>query len=270
MATDVEKENEKKTEKNSSKAHQRKGAQAIAQQIKFHLKSRQMDYKSLSEIWKISESSVKRVMSKYDFTIERIENFCEAIELDIGEFFKTTNFESQTQVYYLTDEQEQKLSKDRELTHVYMLIEEGFTAQDILKTHVISHEKLTKLLLQLNRVGLIELNAHNKFQRVYTGQMRFKKDGPLAKILLQEMRDGFLQSNFNRDDQYLTFVMVNFIPGMLAQFKVRFQNLIKDLIVSSEQNRNHPNKEEYGLLIATRGWPSPMNTAITKRKQTKS
>ncbi len=257
-------------QKERTKNHKSKGAQAIAQQIKFHLKAKQMDYKELAGIWNISESSVKRVMSQFEFTIERIESFCEAIELDIGEFFKTTNYESQTQVYYLTDDQELKLSKDRELTHLYMLVEEGFTAQDILKSHVISNEKLTKLLLQLNKIGLIELYPNNKFQRVFTGQMRFKKDGPLAKILLHEMRDGFLQSSFNKEDQYLTFVIVNFIPGMLAQFKVRFQNLVKDLVIASEQNRNHPNKEEYGLIIATRGWPSPMNTAITKRKTVKT
>jgi DNA-binding Xre family transcriptional regulator len=243
------------------------GTESIINHLKSQLKSRGLSYKDLAKIWNVAESSVKRIMSGSDLSLERLETVCKYLEISLGDFMKTTQFDGSTQIFYLSDDQETKLSKDQELLHYFLLVDEGYSPADIAQNFVVSHEKATKFLLQLQKLNLIELFPHNRIKKKYMGQMRFRKDGPLAKILLEEMRADFLSSNFNKDDQYLSFVLLNFVPGSLQQFKLRIQNLIREMVVASEQSRNHPNKEEYGLLVATRNWPSPMYSVLSKRKQ---
>ena len=242
------------------------GTESIIAHLKAQLKSRGLNYKDLAKIWDVAESSVKRIMSGEDLSLDRLEKACRHLEISLGDFMKATQFESSSQVFFLTEEQELKLSKDKELLHYFLLLDEGHLPVDIPKKYVISNEKQTKFLIQLEKLDIIELFPHNRIKKKYMGQMRFRKDGPLAKSLLESMRGDFMNSNFNRDDQYITFLLLNFVPGSLAQFRLRIQNLIREMIVVSDQNRNHPNAEEYGLLIATRNWPSPLYSALSRRK----
>lgn len=242
------------------------GTESIIAHLKAQLKSRGLNYKDLAKIWNVAESSVKRIMSGEDLSLERLEKACTHLEISMGDFMKATQFEGSSQIFFMSEDQELKLSKDRELLHYFLLLDEGYLPVDIPKNYVISAEKQTKFLIQLEKLGIIELFPHNRIKKKYMGQMRFRKDGPLAKALLENMRADFMNSNFNRDDQYLTFLILNFVPGTVQQFRLRIQNLIREMIATSDQNRNHPNAEEYGLLIATRNWPSPLNNALSKRK----
>lgn len=242
------------------------GTESIINHLKSQLKSRGLSYKDLAKIWNVAESSVKRIMSGNDLSLERIESVCRHLEISMGDFMKTTQFDITSQIFYLTEDQENKFSKDQELLHYFLLLEEGYNPIDITNNYVVSQEKTTRFLLQLQKLGLIELFPHNRIKKKSMGQMRFRKDGPLAKILLEEMRTDFISASFSRDDQFLTFLLLNFVPGTLQQFKLRMQNLLREMAVASEQARNHPNKEEYGLLVATRKWPSPMFNVLSKRK----
>lgn len=242
------------------------GTESIISHLKAQLKSRGLNYKDLAKIWNVAESSVKRIMAGEDLSLERLEKACNHLEISLGDFMKTTQFEGSTQMFFLSEDQELKLSKDKELLHYFLLIDEGYAPVDIPKNYVISAEKQTKFLIQLEKLGIIELFPHNRIKKKFMGQMRFRKDGPLAKALLENMRSDFINSNFNREDQHLSFLILNFVPGSLQQFRLRIQNLIREMIVASDQNRNHPNAEEYGVLVATRNWPSPLYSALSKRK----
>lgn len=242
------------------------GTQSIIAHLKAQLKSRGLNYKDLAKIWNVAESSVKRIMSGEDLSLDRLEKACKHLEISLGDFMKATQFEGSSQVFLLSEDQELKLSKDKELLHYFLLLDEGHLPVDIPKKYVISAEKQTKFLIQLEKMEIIELFPHNRIKKRYMGQLRFRKDGPLAKALLENMRSDFMNSSFNREDQYITFLLLNFVPGTLAQFRLRIQNLIREMIVASDQNRNHPNAEEYGLVVATRNWPSPLNNALSKRK----
>ena len=242
------------------------GTESIIAHLKSQLKSRGLSYKDLAKIWSVAESSVKRIMSGEDLSLERLEKACQHLEISMGDFMKATQFEGSSQIFFLTEDQELKLSKDKEFLHYFLLLDEGYAPVDIPKNYVISAEKQTRFLIQLEKMGIIELFPHNRIKKKYMGQMRFRKDGPLAKALLESMRGDFMNSSFNRDDQYLTFLLLNFVPGSVQQFRLRIQNLLREMVVASDQNRSHPNAEEYGLLIATRNWPSPLYSVLSKRK----
>lgn len=246
-----------------------KRAEIIIESLKDQLKLRGLSYKDLALKWKISESSVKRIMSSKEILLSRIESACELMDLPISEFFKTVPYEKTTDLFFLTPEQELKLSKEPEAMHYFFMLQEGRSVTEILREYSVSNERNIKILSLLEKWGLIEVHPHGKIKRNYLGQIRFRKEGPLGKQLERLARTQFLESEFNREDQYFTFINLNLKPGDIAKLRIKFLEIFKELVIESDQNRPHPNAQSFGLMMAVRPWVSPLMQALKKRKMTK-
>lgn len=245
-------------------------AEIIIESLKDHLKLRGLSYKDLSAKWGISESSVKRVMSSKELSLTRIELACELMDLPVADFFKQVPYEKQTNILYLTTDQELNLSKDPEATHYFLMIQQGKSVTDIIRDYSLSDEKNIKILNQLESWGLIEVHPNQRIKRNYLGQLRFRKEGPLGRQIEKAARTQFLDNDFSRDDQYFTFLNINLKPGDSAKLRIKFQEIFKELVAESDQNLLHPNQQEFGLMMAIRQWESPLRKAMKKRKTNKS
>lgn len=243
------------------------GSRIIVESLKSHLKARGLSYRNLANVWNISESSVKRIMSSDEVSLARIEQACRYMDLPIGDFFHQINFEKNSGIYNLSNEQELRLSKDPEALHYFLMLNEGRNPTEIVREFSIPAEKNIRILNLLEKWGLIELHPHNKVKRKFLGSLRFKKDGPIGKQLEKTVRTEFLNSNFQKEEEeYFTFIHLNFIQGDLAKLKIKFLEFVKELVAQSEENRKHPNAQSYGLIMASRPWQSPFTKAFPKRR----
>lgn len=242
----------------------------IIESLKSHLKLRGLAYRDLGRAWDLSESSVKRVMSSEELSLSRLEKACELMDIPLGDFLKQINFNKNSEMFYLTHDQELKLSKDPEALHYFLLIEDGWNPTDIVREYSISAEKNIKTLNQLERWGLIELLPQNKIKRKFMGDLRFRKKGPLGRNLETLIRSEFLQSTFEREDEYFTFLHLNFLPNEMARFRSRLSEFIKELMAESDERRDHPNVQVQGMIVALRPWESPLTKTFVKRKKQSS
>lgn len=238
----------------------------IVESLKYQLHLRGLGYKDLAVVWGVSLSSVKRLMTSDQLSLQRIELACELMNLSLGDFFKQISFERKSEIFYLSKEQELGLSEDPELLHYFLLIEEGWMPSEILKQYSVSQSKNVKILSQLEKLGLIELHPQNRIKRIHLGQLRFRVDGPIGKKLEQESKTQFLQSEFRGDESYYTFIHVNFIPGAAQKLKIKMAEIAKELISDSDQHRKHPNSKSFGMMVALRPWNTPLTQALKKRK----
>lgn len=243
------------------------GTVRIIESLKTHLKLRGLSYRDLARAWKLSESSVKRIMASPEVSLARIESACELMDLPMGDFFKQINFEKETGLVYLTHEQEARLSKDPEALHYYLLLTEGRNPSEITREYTVSNEKNIRILNQLEKWGLIEVHPQNRIKRKVLGNLRFRKNGPLGKHLEAIVRSEFLQSSFERDDEYFTFLHLNLIPGDLAKLKIKVLEFFNEQIAQSDELRDHPNMQTYGLILATRPWDSPFTKVLGRRRR---
>lgn len=241
----------------------------IIESLKAQIKLRGFSYKDLARTWNVSQSSVKRIMSSGQVSLSRIEAACRMMDLPVGDFYRQIPFEKQTDLVYLTPEQEAKLSKDSEALHYFLLLQQGWGPGEIVRVYSISTEKNIQMLNQLERWGLIEVHPQNRIKRKYLGQLRFRKEGPLGKQLEKQVKTQFLESDFQKEDEYFTFLILNFIPGSAQKLKVRLLEFFKDLLQESDENREHPNSQEYGLVLAMRPWASTFTKALPLRKTRK-
>lgn len=241
-------------------------AEVIIESLKDQMKLRGFSYKDLALKWGVSESSVKRVMSSKEILLSRIEQACEMMDLPVADFFKQVPYEKQNDILFLTPEQEIRLSKDPEATHYFLMLQQGKSVTDIIREYSLSEEKNIKILNQLEKWGLIEVHPHHRIKRHYMGQLRFRKEGPLGKQIEKAVRNQFLDNEFTREDQYFTFLNLNFKPGDSMKLRLKFQEIFKELVTDTEQNLFHPNQQEFGLMMAIRQWSSPLMQSLKKRK----
>lgn len=241
-------------------------AEIIIESLKDHLKLRGFSYKDLAKKWRVSESSVKRVMSSKEILLSRIEQACEMMDMAVADFFKHVPYRQQHDILFLTVEQELLLSKDPEATHYFLMLQQGQSVTDIVREYSISQEKNIKILNRLEKWGLIEVHPNHRIKRNYLGQLRFRKEGPLGKQIEKAARTQFLDNEFSKEDQYFTFLNLNFKPGDSVKMRIRFQEIFKEVVTETEQNLIHPNQQEYGVMMAMRQWPSPLMQALKKRK----
>lgn len=239
----------------------------IIENLKSHLKLRGLTYADLAKVWKLSVSSTKRVMASNDISLSKIESACALMHISVGDFLQQVPFQKNSELYYLTPDQENKLVKDPEALHYFLLIEDGFSPTEIIRDYTVTAEKNIRILNLLEKWQLLEIVGKNRIKRTFAGQLRFRKDGPLGKHLESLMKTKFFETQFNQNDDFFTFLNLTFTPGGPQKLRQKLLQLSKDLVAESENHRNHPNASEFGLVIGLRPWESPFTKAFSKRRK---
>ena len=92
----------------------------LVEALKKLLKARGVTYRQLAAGLGLSEPSVKRLFSERTFTLQRLEQVCQVLEIDFFELAKLARGASTT-INEMTIEQEQILAKDSKLLGVFYL-----------------------------------------------------------------------------------------------------------------------------------------------------
>ena len=120
--------------------------------LKRVLKTRGVTYADLAERITLSEASVKRLFSQGTFTLERLEQICAALEIDVFELAKLARGEM-ARAGQLTVKQEQTLAKDRVLLGVFYLAYNGWQIDDIVATYDFTRPQVFTLSTNWTRLA---------------------------------------------------------------------------------------------------------------------
>lgn len=233
--------------------------------LKKALKSKAITYAELAKKLKISESSVKRILSSKSLTFSRLEEICTATEINFSEICKLTDFEDQRDQFY-NDEQEKALADDPRLCHLYFLLEDGYKINKISKEYEITQVELQKHLLRLDKLNLIELYPKDRIRLISNKSKRFRKEGPLGKILLDQTRSSYLQSQFFGINEVIRFQMGYLSEASFNKVKMKLSKFLADIQDDMTlENKDTTGAENYGLLLAIRPWQYTWMDAIRKK-----
>ena len=94
----------------------------LVEALKACLRARGLTYAALAAKLGVSEATVKRMFSRGSFTLKRIEQILEAIELDLQELARLARDGSPAPAE-LSHDQEQGLARDERLFSVFWLIQ---------------------------------------------------------------------------------------------------------------------------------------------------
>jgi transcriptional regulator with XRE-family HTH domain len=236
--------------------------------LKKALKRKNIVYKDIAQKLNLSESSVKRILSSKSLTLERLEEICKLYDLQLSEIIALTDFEKDTNDFFYTDEQEKELAANPKLFQIHLLLDEGFTYQKILKDFVINENELQKLLLSLDKLNLIELHTKNRIRIPYKGSKRFKKEGAMGKLIFEQTRSNFLQSQFKLPNEFVRFQMGHMTPQTLAKIKTKVDKFLIEISEDfSYESEDNPEAETLGILVAMRPWQYAYMDSIKKHSR---
>jgi transcriptional regulator with XRE-family HTH domain len=94
---------------------------ALIETLKTCLKTNGITYSDIATELNLSESSVKRLFSTRDFSLNRLESICKLMNMEIGEVFQLMN-EQQFELQQLTLQQEQEITEDLSLLLVTVCV----------------------------------------------------------------------------------------------------------------------------------------------------
>ena len=229
--------------------------QALVSALKRALKTHGVRYQDVAHDLQLSMATVKRMFAESNFTLDRLDQVCRLLSMDIADLVKMTEAHRR-KLTMLSEQQERELVADPSLLMVAYLVINGYSFADILAHYHFSEPELIHYLVKLDKLKLVELLPKNRIKLLIAPNFSWRKSGPIQRFFVDRLRDEFLQSEFDRPGEVW---MV--LSGMLSQASVRkladharrlereFRELNEtDMHLSLEQ------REQVSMIVAMRPW----------------
>ncbi len=135
-------------------------ASALVDALKRMLKGQGLTYADVAAGLNLSEASVKRMFSRRDFTLQRLEDVCRLAGIDFADLARAVS-EHNAGISQLTVEQEEEIVSDPKLMLVALCAVNNWTLEQIVATYEMSQAECIRCLVRLDRRRII----HRAFAR---------------------------------------------------------------------------------------------------------
>ena len=228
---------------------------AIIQSLKMALKANGLTYRQVASQLALSEASVKRLFAEQSFSLQRLEQICQLVGMEISDLIKQMEAQQQ-QLSELTEEQEQQLVADIKLLLVAYVVINGLKFEDILEWYELSETETIQYLAKLDRIKLIDLLPNNRIRLRISPKFAWRRNGPIQRFFTEHLQKEFLKSRFDNREETFQFPSGMLSHASCEQFNRRIKQLVQDFHSLNEQDRTLPVKERvgYSLFLAFRPW----------------
>jgi DNA-binding Xre family transcriptional regulator len=230
-------------------------AETLVATLKKMLRGRGITYASLARQLDLSEASVKRMFSRGDFTLQRLDEVCRAAEIDFAELARAASQESGN-LSRLTLAQEQALVADPKLLLVALCAVGSWTLDQIAETYAMPRVECIGYLAQLDRLRIIELAPDNRIRPLMGRTFTWLPDGPIQRYFRDRIEHEFLGSKFDLPDELFLFVSGMLSRRSLAELVSRLRKVVADFAELHRDDIGQPPRDRHGtsLLLAMRPW----------------
>ena len=227
----------------------------IIDALKRQLKLRGITYRDLAGRLGLSESAVKHMFSTGNFSLRRLDEVCDVLELDIGDLV-TISETLEPRIEQLTAEQEQEIVSDVRLLLVAYCLINYWQFDEIIERYDISPEEGLKYLRRLDRMNIIELQPGDRVRLLIANNFSWRRNGAIEKFFRSRVQTEFFSHDF-ADESSIRIVK----NGMLSR-KSQLQ-LIEKLKATGEHfddltwdERRISAAERHGttMVLAIRHW----------------
>lgn len=228
---------------------------AIVQAVKNELKRRGKTYQNLAQGLALSESTVKRMFALNTLSLERLDQICDFLEMEITELVHSIE-QNRKRIERLSVGQERELVSDTKLLLVAISLLNKFTYSEILETYDITEFESIQLMAKLDRMQIIELLPGNRVKLKISRSFSWRPGGPIQKFYEKSIKTEYFDCPFNAAGELQLF-----ISGMLSR-KSNSELIDKIRKLAEEFNSFHdddsglPLPDRFGnsMVIAIRPW----------------
>jgi hypothetical protein len=223
--------------------------------LKNELKNARMTYADLAKQLDMAESSVKRMLAKGDMPLTRVDAICRALKIDFAELARRVA-DSQPLLKELTLEQERAVVKDQKLLLLAICVLSQWTLEQIVAAYRISEAEAIGYLVQLDRIGIIELRPLNRYRLKLAKTFRWRPHGPVMDFFRENVVLDYYRGGFDGPAEGLLLVHGSIAKSLAPAFLERLQRVAQDFAQQhqTDQKLSPKEREGYTLLLGMRNW----------------
>ena len=233
--------------------------------LKKELKDAHMTYADLAKELDMAESSVKRMLAKNDMPLSRIDAICRVLKMDFAEVARRVA-NTEVLLQQLTDEQERAVIADKKLLLCAICALSQWTMEQIITTYSLTEPQCIQYLVQLDKIGIIELRPMNRYRLMLAKTFRWKPHGPVMNYFRENALNDYFSGGFDQNGENLMLVHGSIGRSVAPSFTERMQKLAHDFAQQHQmdQKLKPEQKQGYTLLLGMREWEFSAFTALRR------
>ena len=223
--------------------------------LKAELKRAGLTYGQLAQAIGLAESSVKRLFSRGDFTLARIDQILAVLKLDFADLARQVAMATPAR-RELSEAQEEAVVRDPKLLLVTLSVLSHWSAEQISSTYAISRPQVTACLQSLARLGLVEPRGGQRYRLKIDKTFRWRPDGPVMRYFRDQAMADYFGGRFDGPGELMLLVHGQLAPAQALHFEERLQRLAQDFAQQHLASQRLPAAERrpYSLVMAQRSW----------------
>ena len=223
--------------------------------LKAELKAAGITYADLARELGLAESSIKRIFAKADMPLSRIDEVLRVLKMDFADLARKIA-DAQPLRRELTHEQEAAVIADRKLLLIAICAFSQWTFEQIVATYTLTEAECVRYLVQLDKLGIIELRPLNRYRLKVAKGFRWRPNGPVMQYFREHVADDYFGGGFDGEGEMLMLVHGQIGRSLAASFVERLQRVGQDFAQQHLADQRLPpeQKRPYTLVVGMRSW----------------
>jgi DNA-binding Xre family transcriptional regulator len=241
---------------------------ALIDVLKRELRARGVKYADLALQLRLSEASVKRMFSKRDLTLKRLDEICRCAKIDFSDLARALAREEML-ISQLTFQQEKEIVSDKKLFLAAVCALNQVSFEQIVERYEVTPAECVRLLTRLDRLQFIELQPGNRIRLLVSRAFAWLPDGPIQRFFNEQAHTEFFQSRFDRADEFLLVVNGMLSKASSSQMVERLKRVTREFseLHSDDERLPLEQRSAMSVLVALRHWELAVFAELRRRPQ---
>jgi DNA-binding Xre family transcriptional regulator len=228
--------------------------QTLLRGIKAALRSQKLTYRQLAAAIGVSEATIKRDLSRGRFTLRRLDQICDALQLSLKDLTQAP--QGPEVLTQLTESQEAALAGDPKVLVVTYLLVNDWTFEEIVATFQMDENALVAILLRLDQLKIIDYRPPHRIRKLTARNFNWRKDGPVHEFFLNRFAPEFFRSAFDGPGDAFRFAGGRLSADSLARFKGSIERLASEFeeLARNDARLPHGQNSACTAIVAVRSW----------------
>jgi hypothetical protein len=188
-------------------------------------------------------------------SLSRVDDICRALKLDFAELARRVA-DTQPLLQQLRPEQESAVVADKKLLLVAICVLSQWTLEQMTNAYRLSEAECVKYLVQLDRIGIIELRPLNRYRLKLAKTFRWLPHGPVMTYFREHALLDYFGGGFDGEAEGLMLVHGSVSRAVAPAFMDRLQRVAQDFAQQHQADQKLADKDRQGytLVLGMRSW----------------
>ena len=227
----------------------------IVEAIKRRLKAQGITYQVLAKKLGLSEPTIKRDLTRGDFTLKRLDTICDILGVAVADLANDEPARG-PRLTRFTDAQERALVADPRLVLLTYLLVNRWSTDEIMQAVDLDENAIVRALLALDAIGIVRFRPPRGVQLLTARNFTWRKDGPMHDFFLQRVVPDYFRASFDGAGDDFGFVAGSLSQNSRTRLKASLGRVAAEFEELARQDARLPVTERHGCasILALRDW----------------